>query len=128
MVTKKEKLNMQYPRNILQPVLDYLKKLEGDLLHRKRALAKEDPFADSTRLNDNASDDTEAAEQNGHVQAETMSQETTDALLRVRGAMKRVDDGTYGKCAKCNEMIDTDRLGIDPTADLCMNCAKKLNK
>ena len=118
---------MQYPRNILQPVLDYLKKLEGDLLHRKRSLAKEDPFTDTTRLNDNASDDTEAAEQNGHVQSEAMSQETTDALSRVRGAMKRVDDGTYGKCSKCGEMIDTDRLGIDPTADLCMSCAKKLN-
>lgn len=116
---------MQYPRNILQPVLDYLKKLERDLLHRKTALAKEDPFADSSRLNDNASDDTEAAEQNGHVQAETLSEETVDALTRVRGAMKRVDDGTYGKCVNCGEMINTDRLGVDPTADLCMECASK---
>lgn len=115
---------MQYPRNILQPVLDYLKKLEKDLLHRKTSLAKEDPFADSSRLNDNASDDTEAAEQNGHVQSEALSEETTAALKRVRGAMKRVDDGTYGKCTNCGNMINTDRLGIDPTADLCVDCAK----
>ena len=116
---------MQYPRNVLQPVWDYLKKLEGDLLHRKKSLANEDPFADVSRLNDNASDDTEAAEQNGHVLSEAMSEETMDSLKRVQGAMKRVDDGTYGKCSKCGEMIDTDRLGIDPTAELCMNCAKK---
>ena len=116
---------MQYPRNILQPVLDYLKKLESDLLHRKKSLAKEDPFADASRLNDNASDDTEAAEQFGHAQSAALSEETSGALERVRGAMKRVDDGSYGKCIKCEEMIDTDRLGIDPTADLCMNCAKK---
>lgn len=119
---------MQYPRNILQPVWDYLKKLEGDLLHRKSSLAKEDPFSDVSRLNDNASDDTEAAEQNGHVLSEAMSEETMDSLKRVRNAMKRVDDGTYGKCGKCGEMIDTDRLGIDPTADLCMSCAKKSAK
>jgi len=115
---------MQYPRNILQPVLDYLKKLESDLLHRKKSLASEDPFADTSRLNDNASDDTEAAEQNGHVQSETLSEETVELLARVRQAMKRVDDGTYGKCTKCGNMINTDRLGIDPTADLCVECAK----
>lgn len=115
---------MQYPRNILQPVLDYLKKLETDLLHRKKSLAKEDPFADASRLNDNASDDTEAAEQFGHAQSAALSEETTDALKRVRSAMQRVDDGTYGKCVKCGEMINTDRLGVDPTAELCMDCAK----
>ena len=115
---------MQYPRNVLQPVLDYLNKLENDLLHRKASLSKEDPFKDASRLNDNASDDTEASEQFGHAQAEALSAETSGALKRVRGAMKRVDDGTYGKCTKCGAMIDTDRLGIDPTAELCMNCAK----
>ncbi|MFZ2199578.1 MAG: TraR/DksA C4-type zinc finger protein [Microgenomates group bacterium] len=117
---------MQYPRNILQPVLDYLKKLETDLLHRKKSLAKEDPFADASRLNDNASDDTEAAEQFGHAQSAALSEETADALKRVRSAMQRVDDGTYGKCVKCGEMINTDRLGIDPTAELCMDCAKNV--
>lgn len=117
---------MQYPRNVLQSVWEYLKKLEGDLLKRKRSLAKEDPFADSTRLNDNASDDTEAAEQFGHAQSAALGAETSSALARVRQAMSRVDDGTYGKCTKCGEMIDTDRLGIDPTADLCMSCAKNV--
>ena len=116
---------MQYPRNVLQSVFEYLKKLEGDLLKRKKSLAKEDPFADSSRLNDNASDDTEAAEQYGHAQSAALGEETSDSLKRVRLAMKRVDDGSYGKCVKCSEMIDTDRLGIDPTAELCLSCAKK---
>ncbi len=116
---------MQYPRNVLQSVWEYLKKLEGDLLRRKKSLAKEDPFADASRLNDNASDDTEAAEQFGHAQSAALGQETSVALVRVREAMKRVDDGSYGKCVQCGEMIDTDRLGIDPTAELCVSCAKK---
>ncbi len=119
---------MQYPRNILQPVWDYLKKLETDLLHRKSRLAEEDPFADTSRLNDNASDDTEAAEQFGHAQAATLSAETVGALKRVRSAMTRVEAGSYGKCVNCGEMIDTDRLGIDPTAELCVRCAKSNGK
>lgn len=119
---------MDYPKNVLRPVLDYLKKLESDLLHRKKQFAKEDPFADTARLNDNASDDTEAAEQFGHEQATAMSDETEGVLKRVRAAVKRIDEGTYGKCIQCGKMIDTDRLGIDPTAEFCMNCAKKVVK
>lgn len=116
---------MQYPPNLLKPVLDYFKKLERDLLQRKGQLAKEDPFADVSRLNDNASDDTEAAEQWGHARSEALSGETEEALKRVRGAMKRIEKGTYGRCTKCGKMVDTDRLGIDPTAELCVTCAKK---
>jgi len=116
---------MLYPRQLLQPVLDYLKKLEGELKKRSQKIAKEDPFEDTARLNDNASDDTEAAEQFGHARAEAMGRETEEALVRVRGAMERVERGVYGKCVKCGQMIDTDRLSIDPTVDLCLSCAKK---
>jgi len=116
---------MQYPANLLKPVLDYFKKIEEDLLKRKGELAKEDPFADDARLNDNASDDTEAAEQWGHARSQALSAETESALARVRQAMKRVEQGSYGQCVKCKKMVDTDRLGIDPTAELCVKCAKK---
>lgn len=115
---------MLYPKNLLKPVWDYLRNLELDLMKRKDRIKKADPFSDSTRLNDNASDDTEAAEQFGHATAEAMGKETEEALARVHGAMKRIDKGTYGKCVKCGNMIDTDRLGIDPTAELCVKCAK----
>lgn len=115
---------MQYPKNLLRPVLNYLKKLETDLLKRNSTLKEEDPFSDSNRVNDNASD-TEAAEQFGHARAEALGKETEQALEKVRSAMKRIDKGNYGKCTSCKEMIDTDRLGIDPTAELCLNCAKK---
>ena len=110
------------------PIFEYLKKLEFDLLRRKKQLKNEDPFADSTRLNDNASDDTEAAEQDGHARTEALSEQTENALKRVRATMERVEKGTYGKCVKCGAMIDTDRLGIDPTAEYCLSCAKKMVK
>ena len=117
---------MQYPRNVLQSVWEYLKKAEDDLLHRKREIAAEDPYSDTTRFNRHASDDEEATEQFGHEQAQALSEQTEGALARVRAAMKRVDEGTYGKCVTCGKMIDTDRLGVDPTAELCMSCAKKV--
>lgn len=119
---------MNYPKNLLEPIFEYLKKLEFDLLKRKKQLNIEDPFADSARLNDNASDDTEAAEQFGHARSQALGEETEAALARVRSAMVRVEKGTYGKCVSCGTMIDTDRLGIDPTAEYCVDCAKKKKK
>lgn len=119
---------MKYPKNLLTPILEYFHKLEQDLLNRKGQLAKEDPFTDAERLNDNASDDTEAAEQWGHARSEALSEETEEALKRVRGAMKRIKDGSYGYCTNCKQMVDTDRLGIDPTAELCVNCAKTVKR
>lgn len=117
---------MLYPKQLLTPVWEYLKKLENDLLKRKAKIAKEDPFSDSSRLNDNASDDTEAAEQFGHARAEAMGKVTGEALKRVRKAMLRVEKGEYGKCVNCGKMVDTDRLSIDPTVELCVSCAKKV--
>lgn len=116
---------MQYPKNLLKPVLEYFRKKEQDLVKRKDQLSKEDPYSDQSRLNDNASDDTEAAEQDGHARATALSAETEEALTKVRSAMSRVEDGSFGQCTECKMMVDTDRLQINPTAELCLDCAKK---
>ena len=38
-------------------------------------------------------------------------------------ALKRMDDGDYGYCHQCDEMIGAGRLAIDPAAMLCVQCA-----
>ena len=38
-------------------------------------------------------------------------------------ALKRMDEGDYGYCHQCDEMIDAGRLVIDPAAMLCVHCA-----
>jgi DnaK suppressor protein len=116
---------IMYPKNLLRPVWYALKKLEQELVSRRKKIIAEDPFTDSERVNDNADEMSEAAEQFGHAQAEAMNSQTSQMLERVRAAMSRIDKGTYGQCTECRSMIDTDRLGIDPTAELCIKCAKK---
>jgi len=44
---------------------------------------------------------------------------------KVDRALKRIDDGSYGKCSKCNQEIPRDRLKAYPAADTCFNCSKK---
>ena len=43
---------------------------------------------------------------------------------RIEAALKRIDDDEYGWCADCGDEIGARRLEVDPTAYLCVNCAK----
>jgi RNA polymerase-binding transcription factor DksA len=40
----------------------------------------------------------------------------------VVNALRRLDEGTYGKCERCGERIPPERLEALPTATLCVGC------
>jgi DnaK suppressor protein len=46
-------------------------------------------------------------------------------LEQVDAALQRLDEGTYGKCTKCGERIDTPRLNALPYALLCIKCQER---
>lgn len=45
----------------------------------------------------------------------------------VVGALRRIDEGSYGKCERCGEEIPFERLEAIPAARLCMQCKQALN-
>jgi DnaK suppressor protein len=46
-------------------------------------------------------------------------------LVRVRQALQRLDDGTYGLCQRCGEPIAPARLNAMPHATVCVACADR---
>ena len=44
---------------------------------------------------------------------------------RLRGALHRLQDGTYGICLACEEQISVKRLRAVPWAELCFRCQEK---
>ena len=49
-----------------------------------------------------------------------------EAMLRnIEAALKRIDDGEYGRCRACDEPINPKRLEFDPTALRCIECESK---
>lgn len=44
-------------------------------------------------------------------------------LQRIVVALKRIDDGEYGRCLRCDEFISKPRLQFDPTVTHCIECA-----
>jgi DnaK suppressor protein len=46
-----------------------------------------------------------------------------DALDQIDGALKRIEDGSYGQCEECGVKIPESRLEAIPYAAQCVRCA-----
>jgi len=45
-------------------------------------------------------------------------------IVGLRAALSRMDEGEFGFCESCGEPIPEGRLEVDPTARLCVACAR----
>lgn len=43
-------------------------------------------------------------------------------MSKIEKALRKLDDGTYGLCEECEEMISLPRLRARPEAQLCIQC------
>ena len=43
-------------------------------------------------------------------------------LAQIDEALRKIEDGTYGACDRCNRTIDPERLKAIPYATLCIDC------
>jgi DnaK suppressor protein len=55
--------------------------------------------------------------------AQASGQRRQTMLREISAALKRIDEGDYGTCERCDEAINPRRLEVDPTARLCIDCA-----
>ena len=47
---------------------------------------------------------------------------------RLELALKRLDEGTFGICVKCQKLIDRERLEAVPIATMCVDCKTEKKK
>lgn len=45
-------------------------------------------------------------------------------LVRTRQALVRIEEGEFGYCQDCGREIAPQRLDLDPSVALCINCAR----
>lgn len=55
----------------------------------------------------------------------SLERNVEDILERVKQALVKIDNKTYGTCTRCGKSIDPARLKALPYADLCIECKKK---
>lgn len=66
------------------------------------------------------------------LQAQAMSQESERRrqleLKRIEAALARLDNGDFGYCLDCDELIAIRRLEFNPATPLCIDCAGKIER
>lgn len=125
--SKKQSM-LSIPQRLVEPVYHFLVAQLGKLDRRKKDLEDEDPFKDEGRVVDNASPDTDAAEQFGHARIKAIKEELEKKSNQIKKAIKRIRRGKYGICEVCGQMIDTDRLAVYPEATVCVKCESRKEK
>jgi len=53
---------------------------------------------------------------------EGLDEMTRREVRQIRGALQRIDSGSYGVCAACGGFIGAARLSAVPTAVTCVQC------
>lgn len=108
-------------------------------LHRKRLLALRARLqGDMTQMEDNAlnKDHSKTTSMPNHMAelgSGNFDQELLlnllgsdkDALDQIDGALKRIEEGSFGQCEKCGVKILKARLEAIPYAALCVQCASQ---
>jgi len=55
----------------------------------------------------------------------TLEENEEELLASVDAALDRIDEGTFGLCARCANPIAAERLRAIPYATLCIDCKRK---
>ena len=58
----------------------------------------------------------------------TLEENSEQLLAAIDAALKRIDDGTYGTCARCGKPIPEERLEAKPYASLCIEHQRELER
>jgi DnaK suppressor protein len=57
--------------------------------------------------------------------AKASGQRRATQLREIDAALRRIDDGRYGDCERCEKKINPRRLEANPTVRLCIDCASE---
>lgn len=65
----------------------------------------------------------QATERENEEVLEEIARETTDSIHRLKVAIQKISEGSYGECESCGETIQEERLKALPDTSLCVSCA-----
>jgi RNA polymerase-binding protein DksA len=94
-----------------------------DYLHKEHPGTIEDETEDETT--DNHIAETATATLDREIDY-TLEENSEHVLSEIEGALKRIEEGTYGVCVNCGKPIAEERLAAIPWATYCIDCKRLL--
>ena len=95
---------------------------ERDLLAEITRLEGEAQVSGEAEVRDSTDDATSSQGTSESLQEDTLASQT---LTQVHDALRRIEDGAYGKCAACGRQIEAARLEAIPWAPYCLEDQEK---
>ena len=92
-----------------------------EYLHKENPGSIEDETQDETT--DNHIAETATATLNREIDY-TLEENSEHVLGEIEGALKRIEEGTYGTCVNCGQPIAEERLTAIPWATYCIDCKR----
>ena len=72
------------------------------------------------------------ADQGEHLSRDTVRQAEVDRdageLRQIDAALRRIEEGRYGRCEECDQGIGLARLTVQPAAARCIECQQRLEQ
>ena len=123
--TDKAKAAVELPQDGFQALRERLEKQRDEIL----SMYKQDLKAGQESADDGTEDIVDRA--NNAYNRELMfslSDTERNTLLQIENALRRMDEGTYGRCANCGQNIAAARLDALPWARFCVDCQELAEK
>ena len=95
---------------------------ERELQSETARLEREARDSGEAEVRDSTDDATSSEAASESLQEATVASQT---LAQVQDALRRIEDGTYGKCTACGRQIEAARLEAIPWALYCLEDQKK---
>ena len=125
--------NANLDDELLQQLKDQLKEEREEIVEELKSFAKEDDDIegnwDSIYPDYNQGDAGGEVKENEAMEVEEYSsrlpiEHSLELKLKaINLALKKMEEGNYGTCEKCNEPIDKERLKAYPAARTCVDCS-----
>jgi DnaK suppressor protein len=113
-------LNLNHYRDLLNK---QLKEIDNTVQKMKENKDAEQDKYSPTELSNYDNHPAEIATELFQVEFNSALRVHEEHLLKdMRDALKRIDDGTFGKCAFCEQDIGEERLEVIPYTRLCIKC------
>ena len=97
------------------------------ILAKLKRLRSEDPFVSEDR-SIIVDPGTDASVLFWHERVVVLEQRLKNDLHEIEAALKKIKNGTYGKCERCKKLIDPARLEAKPQAVYCLKCETEIEK
>ena len=123
--TEKAKAAVEVPKDRYQALRERLQNQRDEILN----MYKQDLKAGQESADDGTEDIVDRA--NNAYNRELMfslSDNERATLLQIENALRRMDDGIYGKCSNCGQSINILRLEAVPWARFCIDCQELAEK